>query len=101
VGKYSFLWLSTHPLEWISLGEKEKANVKGRVEESQLREKIQEWLSPPDPSTNYYMINSARKDHREKTASWFFQGRIFEEWKSTPSLLWIHRETHTLLASNN
>ena len=55
--------------------------------ESQLLEKQQKWLSPPDPSTNH---NIARKAHHKGTASWFFQGSIFEQWKSSSSLLWIH-----------
>jgi hypothetical protein len=54
---------------------------------SQLRQDIRRWLSPPDPSTNH---NIARSAHHEGTATWFFQGDIFKEWKSTPSLLWIH-----------
>jgi hypothetical protein len=53
----------------------------------QLRESIHKWLSPPDPSTNH---NIACGTHLKKTASWFFQGSIFQEWKSTGSLLWIH-----------
>ena len=54
---------------------------------NQLRENIHKWLSPPDPSTNH---NIACDTHNKKTASWFFQGSIFREWKSTGSLLWIH-----------
>ena len=54
---------------------------------NQLRESIDKWLSPPDPSTNH---NIACGTHHKKTASWFFQGSIFQEWKSTGSLLWIH-----------
>jgi archaellum component FlaC len=54
---------------------------------NQLRESIYKWLSPPDPSTNH---NIACSTHLKKTASWFFQGSIFQEWKSTGSLLWIH-----------
>jgi hypothetical protein len=61
----------------------------------QLREKLQKWLSPPDPSTNH---NIARKVHHEGTSTWFFQGGMFQEWKSSPSLLWIHgkRTPHRL-----
>jgi hypothetical protein len=55
--------------------------------ENLLREKSKQWLSPPDPSTNHII---ARKAHHKGTASWFFQGSIFEQWKSSPSLLWIH-----------
>jgi hypothetical protein len=57
---------------------------------NQLRENVHRWLSPPDPSTNH---NIACDTHNKKTASWFFQGSIFREWKSTGSLLWIHGET--------
>ena len=53
----------------------------------QLREKIYDWLSPPDPSTNHNIASGTR---HKKTATWFFQGSIFWEWKSTGSLLWIH-----------
>ena len=61
---------------------------------NQLREKLQQWLSPPDPSINH---NIARKVHHEGTATWFFQGSIFKEWKSAPSLLWVHGKRTSLL----
>ena len=54
---------------------------------TQLRETIHKWLSPPDPSTNH---NIACGTHHKKTATWFFEGSIFQDWKSTGSLLWIH-----------
>ena len=57
------------------------------ISENQLRENIHKWLSPPDPSTNH---NIACGTHHKKTAIWFFQGSIYQEWKSTSSLLWIH-----------
>jgi hypothetical protein len=53
----------------------------------QLRQDLWKWLSPPDPSTNH---NIARGSHHKGTAMWFFQSSIFENWKSTPSLLWMH-----------
>jgi hypothetical protein len=66
-------------------------NVDGRAlpifSGNQLRERIHEWLSPPDPSTNH---NIACATYHKKPASWFFQGGIFREWKSTGSLFWIH-----------
>ena len=55
--------------------------------EKQLRESIHRWLAPPDASTNH---NVACATHHKKTASWFFQGSIFQEWKSIGSLLWVH-----------
>lgn len=62
----------------------------------ELRRDVINWLSPPDPSVNH---NIARKAHYKGTATWFFQGGIFKEWKSSPSLLWIHGK-RTLLFSN-
>ena len=63
---------------------------------SQLRESIHRWLSPPDPSTNH---NIQCSTHHKKTASWFFQGSIFQDWKSTGSLLWVHGKRLSLLFS--
>jgi len=57
------------------------------ISENQLRESIHKWLSPPDPSTNH---NIACDTHHKKTATWFFKGKIYQEWKSKSSLLWIH-----------
>jgi len=56
---------------------------------SGLRQDLRRWLSPPDPSTNH---NIAFNAHHEGTATWFFKGRTYKEWKSTgsESLLWIH-----------
>jgi hypothetical protein len=66
---------------------------------NQLLESIHRWLSPPDPSTNH---NIACGTHHKKPASWFFQGHIFQEWKSTGSLLWIHgKRLHRLLSDLN
>jgi hypothetical protein len=57
------------------------------LSENQLRESTHKWLSPPDPSTNH---NIACGTHHKKTATWFFEGRIYQEWKAAGSLLWIH-----------
>ena len=61
---------------------------------SQLWESLHRWLSPPDPSINH---NIACRTHHKGTATWFFQGSIFEEWKTTGSLLWIHGKRAHLL----
>ncbi|KAF8494849.1 hypothetical protein F5888DRAFT_1947553 [Russula emetica] len=58
-----------------------------QIKRNQLRDSVQKWLSPPDPSTNH---NIACGTRHKKMASWFFQGGIFQEWKSTGSLLWVH-----------
>lgn len=53
----------------------------------QIKEDIMRWLSPPDQSTNH---NMACRTRHKGTAEWFLRGNIFEEWKSTGSLFWIH-----------
>ena len=60
---------------------------------NQVRRDLRKWLSPPDPSTNH---NIACGAHHKGTATWFFQGSIYEEWKSTPSLIWIHGKRASL-----
>jgi len=56
--------------------------------ENQLRQDLRKWLSPPDPSTNH---NIACNAHHKGTATWFFEGRTYRDWKSSSrSLLWIH-----------
>ena len=50
-------------------------------------QKLKSWLSPPDPSTNY---NVGLCDLHKETTTWFLDSRIFQEWHSTGSLLWIH-----------
>src|ERR1700761_5075531 len=54
---------------------------------SQWRKDLRMWFSCPDPSTNHIILCGTQ--HQEP-ANWFFRGSIFEEWKTTGSLLWIH-----------
>jgi hypothetical protein len=54
---------------------------------NQLRDSLLRWLSPPNPSVNH---NIARKAHHDGTTQWFFEGSIFNRWKSTSSFLWVH-----------
>ena len=61
-----------------------------------LRDNLLRWLSPSDPSINH---NIASKAHHDGTARWFFRGRIFKEWKSTASFLWVHGKRVFLLIS--
>ncbi|KAF8494963.1 hypothetical protein F5888DRAFT_614255 [Russula emetica] len=65
-----------------------------QVDRNQLRNSLLRWLSPSDPSINH---NLASKAHHNGTAQWFFQGEIFNEWKSTGSFLWIHGKRMSLL----
>ena len=75
--KCSFFWAASR------LKEAETKTTSG----DQLREKIQKWLSPPDPSINQ---NTACEAHHIGTATWFLDGPIYNEWKATGSLLWTH-----------
>jgi hypothetical protein len=54
-----------------------------------LRQDLRRWLSPPDLFPNHEI---ACNTHHKGTATWFFEGRTYTEWKSTGSgsLLWIH-----------
>ena len=63
-----------------------------------LRDNLLRWLSPSDPSTNH---NIASKTHQDGTGQWFFQGRIFNEWKSAGSFLWVHGKRVFLLVLNS
>jgi len=65
----------------------EAKQVMQHVKQNQLRRDIHKWLSPPDPSTNH---NIACATHHKGTATWFLEGNIFQEWKTTGSLLWIY-----------
>ena len=53
-----------------------------------MSEKLQRWLSPPDPSTNHDMACNTQLDG---SAKWFIEGTTFREWKEKKigSLLWI------------
>ena len=55
--------------------------------DSRFRE-INNWLSPPDPSTN---LNHAKERRHEGTGSWFLESEPFKEWKSgSRQCLWLH-----------
>jgi hypothetical protein len=53
-----------------------------------LSERVQGWLSPPDPSTNH---DKACNTQLDGSAKWFIEGTTFREWKEKKigSLLWI------------
>ena len=54
----------------------------------QRREKIERWLSPTHPSTNY---NKALRQRQEGTGLWFLQNSVYVQWKTQQnSRLWIY-----------
>ena len=54
---------------------------------NKMRQDIEMWLSPVDPFINF---NTANEAHYEGTAEWFTQSSVFNSWKQSGSLLWIH-----------
>jgi hypothetical protein len=54
---------------------------------NQLQRDVQQWLSPPDPSSNHDFVWKA---HSSGTAEWFFESNVLSEWKEMGSLLWIY-----------
>ena len=58
-----------------------------QVTGDQMQKDSKSWLCPPDPSKNY---NIGYKTHQDGTATWFFQGNVFDKWNAKGSLLWIH-----------
>ena len=58
------------------------------LEFEQRRAKIERWLSPSDPSTNY---NKALQQRQEGTGLWFLQSNAFTKWKTQRnSFLWLY-----------
>ncbi|KAH9965643.1 hypothetical protein BJV74DRAFT_290796 [Russula compacta] len=59
----------------------------GEQKRDKMRQDLENWLSPPDPSINY---NTASDAYQEGTTVWFTQSSTFDHWKQSNSLLWIH-----------
>ncbi|KAI4735291.1 Pfs, NACHT and ankyrin domain protein [Aureobasidium sp. EXF-12298] len=55
---------------------------------NQHEREIRDWLSAPDPSTNY---TDALEKRHEGTGTWFTGGQAFADWrKQSTSFLWLH-----------
>ena len=51
-------------------------------------QKINQWLSAPDPSTN---LNKALQQRQKGTGQWFLQSDTFSTWRSRPkSAVWLY-----------
>ncbi|KAI9434794.1 hypothetical protein H4582DRAFT_1881569, partial [Lactarius indigo] len=64
------------------------------LKREKMLERLREWQSPSDPSTNHIIASDRQHDG---TAEWFCKGNTFEEWKATGSLLWVHGKRTSLL----
>ncbi|KAK2781391.1 hypothetical protein FQN53_000582 [Emmonsiellopsis sp. PD_33] len=52
------------------------------------KQKIFNWLNPPDPSSNYY---DAHEKRQKNTGKWFLGGAEYSAWKQMPnSILWLY-----------
>ena len=52
------------------------------------QKKIRQWLSAPDPSSNY---NKALRSRQEGTGEWFLKTNAYPDWLSKPGyLLWLY-----------
>lgn len=67
------------------------SNTKIRVKNLQSDihlDKVEEWLSAPDTSTN---VNEAQKKRQAGTGDWLLHSRPFQEWQTgTCQNLWLH-----------
>ncbi|EMD34301.1 hypothetical protein CERSUDRAFT_75873 [Gelatoporia subvermispora B] len=61
--------------------------VLNKIKDDSIARKHRSWLSPPDPSINH---NVALRSYSNGTGTWFTDGDVMGEWKTTNSLLWIH-----------
>ncbi|KAH9959684.1 hypothetical protein BC827DRAFT_1156241 [Russula dissimulans] len=73
--------------DWDEKLSRQIANDFGHLNRNELRQKINLWLSPPDPSVNY---NTTCAAHHEGTGVWFTESGIFKDWKVCGSLLWLY-----------
>jgi hypothetical protein len=94
MGRKRRLWYNRRRTIWTKRGVRDSLLplflfAKSTAVGIRVRADHRKWLLPPDPSTNQ---NIASGVQHEGTATWFFQGNLFIEWKSksTTSLLWIH-----------
>ncbi|KAK2797580.1 hypothetical protein FQN51_008375 [Onygenales sp. PD_10] len=52
------------------------------------KQKIFNWLNPPDPSSNYY---DAHEKRQKDSGKWFLGGAEYSAWKQMPnSILWLY-----------
>ncbi|KAN0141931.1 hypothetical protein V8E53_000393 [Lactarius tabidus] len=65
----------------------EIANDVYEIKWDQIEQDIRKWFSPPDPSTDH---NAACEVYNNVPPTWFFSARIFKDWMSNGSLLWVH-----------
>ncbi|KAG7124466.1 Vegetative incompatibility protein HET-E-1 like [Verticillium longisporum] len=58
------------------------------LESSNHTDKIERWLNPPDPSTNF---NHAKRLRHEGTGAWLLDHPVFQSWSSgSRRHLWLH-----------
>jgi len=58
-----------------------------RVEMDNEVKSVLQWLSAPDPSTNY---DRARRSRKAGTSSWLIESEIYRRWKGEGSMVWLY-----------
>jgi predicted ATPase len=72
----------------LAINVRETGETVQKLQLNHHEQQMMDWLSAPDPSTNY--MNALKKRH-EGTGAWFTGGRAFDDWKKQPnSFLWLH-----------
>jgi hypothetical protein len=81
------LAVSNHITE-MALNVRETGEVVQELQLNHHENNIRDWLSAPDPSSNY--INALEKRH-QGTGAWFINGQAFSDWNGrSNSFLWLH-----------
>ena len=75
-------------MKTVHSGVQDLKNAVKDIELGKKHDKIERWLSPPDPSMNY---NKALQQRQEGSGLWFLQTDAFVSWKNRRnSILWLH-----------
>jgi hypothetical protein len=81
-------YVVSHNVVELAIDVRDTKETVQEVRLNQHEREIRDWLSAPDPSTNY---ESALEKRHEGTGSWFTCGKAFEDWKKqSSSFLWLH-----------
>ncbi|KAL2202471.1 hypothetical protein CC79DRAFT_1313249 [Sarocladium strictum] len=79
--------ISRDTQEIKSLAAETKDYVAELANRSQVND-VREWLSPPDPSTDFH---EALKQRHANTGKWFLQSKKYQDWRTTShAFLWLY-----------
>ncbi|KAJ6541217.1 ankyrin repeat-containing domain protein [Mycena vulgaris] len=76
----------TNRLIDLALNERANTAILGSVQEVVVKEKLEQWLKPPDMGLKHLEMQRLRQ---EGTGLWLLGGAQFMEWQDHPGSLWI------------